>query len=207
LRAAAAQERGRGQGPAGRAARARAPRVGAAAVGGAPRARSAAGARTAGLVPGPARRLPRAAPRADLLPRRERDRSHGGGAPAPLRAEGAGPGPGRRCRRALPGRRLPRLSGLSRAPSPLPALGVTPSGMGNIKLAGAAPFGMGAEKPHHYLEMAETAWRNRDKWGYAWRILNDGVCDGCALGTSGLSDWTLDGVHLCLVRLNLLELN
>src|SRR5690606_10818841 len=32
-------------------------------------------------------------------------------------------------------------------------------------------------------------------------------CDGCALGTSGLRDWTLDGTHLCLIRLNLLELN
>lgn len=79
--------------------------------------------------------------------------------------------------------------------------------MGKVKLAGAAPFGIGAQKPHHYLEMAEIAWRNRGKWGYAWRILNDGVCDGCALGTSGLSDWTLEGTHLCLVRLNLLELN
>ena len=51
------------------------------------------------------------------------------------------------------------------------------------------------------------AWRNRDEAGYAWRILRDGVCDGCALGTSGLRDWTLDGVHLCMVRLDLLRLN
>jgi molybdopterin-dependent oxidoreductase alpha subunit len=33
------------------------------------------------------------------------------------------------------------------------------------------------------------------------------VCDGCALGTSGLHDWTLDGIHLCNVRLRLLRLN
>lgn len=78
---------------------------------------------------------------------------------------------------------------------------------GKVKLAGAVPFGIGKTKPHHYLEMADIAWKNRGKWGYAWRVLNDGVCDGCALGTSGLSDWTLDGTHLCLVRLNLLELN
>lgn len=78
---------------------------------------------------------------------------------------------------------------------------------GKLRLAGAAPFGIGETKPHHYLEMAEIAWRNRGKWSYAWRVLNDGVCDGCALGTSGLSDWTIDGTHLCLVRLNLLELN
>lgn len=79
--------------------------------------------------------------------------------------------------------------------------------LGKVKLAGPAPFGAFSTKPHHYLEMAEIAWRNRGKWRYAWRVLNDGVCDGCALGTSGLRDWTLDGTHLCLVRLNLLELN
>lgn len=69
------------------------------------------------------------------------------------------------------------------------------------------PFGLGETKPHHYLEMAKIAWRNRGKLGYAWRVLNDGVCDGCALGTTGLRDWTIDEPHLCLVRLNLLELN
>jgi molybdopterin-dependent oxidoreductase alpha subunit len=69
------------------------------------------------------------------------------------------------------------------------------------------PFGLGETKPHHYLEMAKIGWRNRGKLGYAWRVLTDGVCDGCALGTSGLDDWTIDEPHLCLVRLNLLELN
>ena len=69
------------------------------------------------------------------------------------------------------------------------------------------PFGLGQTKPHHFLEMGKVAWRNRDEAGYAWRILRDGVCDGCALGTSGLRDWTLDGVHLCMVRLDLLRLN
>ena len=68
-------------------------------------------------------------------------------------------------------------------------------------------FGLGHQKPHHYLEMAHVAWENRDELPFAWRILTDGVCDGCALGTSGLSDWTLDGVHLCMVRLELLRLN
>ncbi len=68
-------------------------------------------------------------------------------------------------------------------------------------------FGLGETKPKHFREMTKIAWRNRGKWGYAMRILQDGVCDGCALGTSGMSDWTIDGTHLCLVRLNLLELN
>ena len=68
-------------------------------------------------------------------------------------------------------------------------------------------FGLGQQKPHHYREMARIAWENRDQLPFAWRILKDGVCDGCALGTSGLSDWTLPGVHLCMVRLELMRLN
>src|SRR5205809_7093683 len=68
-------------------------------------------------------------------------------------------------------------------------------------------FGLGRQKPHHYREMARIVWENRDQLPFAWRILNDGVCDGCALGTSGLKDWTVDGVHLCMVRLELLRLN
>src|SRR5207244_6543242 len=70
-----------------------------------------------------------------------------------------------------------------------------------------ALFGLGQQKPHHYLDMLKVAWENRDQLPFAWRILNDGVCDGCALGTSGLSDWTLPGVHLCMVRLELMRLN
>ena len=48
---------------------------------------------------------------------------------------------------------------------------------------------------------------NRDRLGYAWDILNHGVCDGCALGTAGMRDWTLPEIHLCNVRLRLLRLN
>jgi molybdopterin-dependent oxidoreductase alpha subunit len=69
------------------------------------------------------------------------------------------------------------------------------------------PFGWFQRKPRHYLEMLRVAWQNRDHLGYAWKVLTRGVCDGCALGTSGLKDWTIDGTHLCLVRLNLLRLN
>lgn len=68
-------------------------------------------------------------------------------------------------------------------------------------------FGLGRQKPRHYREMLRVAWENRAELPYAWRILRDGVCDGCALGTSGLSDWTLDGTHLCMVRLELMRLN
>jgi len=69
------------------------------------------------------------------------------------------------------------------------------------------PFGIGEQRPNNYGEVARAAWENRDQAGYAWRILNEGVCDGCALGTRGLRDWTLEGVHLCNVRLRLLRLN
>src|SRR3970040_2722248 len=57
------------------------------------------------------------------------------------------------------------------------------------------------------LEVPRAAWENRDNARYAFRILSDGVCDGCALGTSGMDDWTIDGVHLCNVRLRLLRLS
>jgi molybdopterin-dependent oxidoreductase alpha subunit len=62
-------------------------------------------------------------------------------------------------------------------------------------------------KPNQYAEMLRVLWENRDQLPFAWRILQHGVCDGCALGTAGLKDWTQDGVHLCMVRLELLRLN
>ena len=70
-----------------------------------------------------------------------------------------------------------------------------------------ALFGLGTQKPRHYREMVRVAWENRDQLPFAWRILSRGVCDGCALGTSGLSDWTLPGTHMCMVRLELMRLN
>jgi len=73
--------------------------------------------------------------------------------------------------------------------------------------AGWKPFGLGEQKPHHYLAIAQAAWENRDNLAYAWRILDRGVCDGCSLGPAGLHDETLDGVHLCLTRLRMLRLN
>ncbi len=71
----------------------------------------------------------------------------------------------------------------------------------------AVPMGLGKVKPHHIRETMKIAWRNKDSLGYAYRILTQGVCDGCALGVSGLKDQTLDGPHLCTTRLNVLRLN
>ena len=73
--------------------------------------------------------------------------------------------------------------------------------------ASLVPTGLGQRKPNHFLDMARVAWANRDELPYAWRILTQGVCDGCALGTTGLQDWTMEGTHLCMVRLELLRLN
>lgn len=69
------------------------------------------------------------------------------------------------------------------------------------------PFGLGKVKPTHIRDMAKTVWENRDNLPYAARILTQGVCDGCALGVSGLKDRTLAGPHLCTTRLNVLRLN
>lgn len=70
------------------------------------------------------------------------------------------------------------------------------------------PFGiLVANKPRHFREMLRVLWENRGRWAYAWRILRHGVCDGCSLGTTGLRDHVLPGVHLCLTRLKLLRLN
>jgi molybdopterin-dependent oxidoreductase alpha subunit len=73
--------------------------------------------------------------------------------------------------------------------------------------AGLSPNGIGHTKPNHYAEMLRTVWENRDALPHALRILRKGVCDGCALGVAGLHDWTIDGVHLCTTRLNLLRVN
>lgn len=70
-----------------------------------------------------------------------------------------------------------------------------------------SPNGIGHQKPNHFGEMAKVAWKVRGRARDAWKILGQGVCDGCALGVAGFHDWTLDGVHLCTTRLNLLPLN
>jgi molybdopterin-dependent oxidoreductase alpha subunit len=73
--------------------------------------------------------------------------------------------------------------------------------------AGLIPNGIDQQKPNHYWEMVRTIWENRRHPFYAFRILRKGVCDGCALGVAGFKDWTMDGVHLCTTRLNLLQVN
>ncbi len=69
------------------------------------------------------------------------------------------------------------------------------------------PFGLGEPHPNNYGEIWKAVRENRGQLRYAWRILKEGCCDGCSLGTTGMRDWTMPGVHLCNVRLRLLRLN
>ena len=69
------------------------------------------------------------------------------------------------------------------------------------------PYGLNQQHPNNYKDILEAIWENRDSLRHAWRILNDGCCDGCALGTSGMHDWTMKGIHLCAVRLQLMRLH
>jgi molybdopterin-dependent oxidoreductase alpha subunit len=85
---------------------------------------------------------------------------------------------------------------------PKPKKHWTPSNWASWK-----PFGIGEQYPNNYWEVFRAIWLSRDKLPYAWNILDKGVCDGCALGTTGMKDWTLDGIHLCNVRLRLLQMN
>lgn len=69
------------------------------------------------------------------------------------------------------------------------------------------PYGLNQQHPNAYKDILSAIWENSDSLGYAWRILNNGCCDGCSLGTSGMHDWTMKGIHLCALRLKLLRLN
>ncbi|GAA3526756.1 FdhF/YdeP family oxidoreductase [Nonomuraea rosea] len=73
--------------------------------------------------------------------------------------------------------------------------------------ASLRPFGIGLRKPNNYLELWKAFRSVKGNRRYAWRILNQGTCDGCALGTQGMRDWTMDEIHLCNIRLRLLPLN
>ena len=81
------------------------------------------------------------------------------------------------------------------------------NGAPSRKYVSLVPFGLNQQHPNAYKDILDTIWENRDQLRYAWRILHDGCCDGCALGTTGMHDWTMKGIHLCALRLKLLRLN
>src|SRR5690606_33514610 len=82
------------------------------------------------------------------------------------------------------------------------ALPIYPRNWASLK-----PFGIGEGRPNNYLEIVRAVKENRGNLRYAWRILTQGTCDGCSLGTMGMRDWTTDEIHLCNIRLRLLRLN
>src|SRR5256712_8630438 len=92
-------------------------------------------------------------------------------------------------------------------PSPLPRDVASRGRRKGVRRVSPVPFGLGFTKPHNYREVFRSAWNNKRRPFFTWRILRDGVCDGCALGTTGLRDFTMEGIHLCTVRLDLLPLN
>lgn len=76
------------------------------------------------------------------------------------------------------------------------------------RLSRLVPFGLiGQTKPRRYREILGVLWENKTELPYAWKVLNHGVCDGCSLGPYGMKDNVLEGVHLCMIRLQLLKSN
>ena len=46
--------------------------------------------------------------------------------------------------------------------------------------AGWKPFGIGEQHPNNFAEITRALQENRDQAAFAWRIISQGVCDGCA---------------------------
>jgi len=88
---------------------------------------------------------------------------------------------------------------------PTPHLG--PPIQGEDQIASPIPFGWGHDKAHHILEIGAALRDNRHHLSYAWRILTEGVCDGCDMGSTGLHDDSLGGAHWCSERLRRLQIN
>jgi hypothetical protein len=61
------------------------------------------------------------------------------------------------------------------------------------------PYGLNEQHPNHYKDILKVVWDNRDHLGYAWRILRDGCCDGCSLGTAACTTgpWTASICAIC----------
>ncbi|MGE5306063.1 MAG: molybdopterin-dependent oxidoreductase [Alphaproteobacteria bacterium] len=58
-----------------------------------------------------------------------------------------------------------------------------------------------------YRDCLVALWENKRYLPHAWNILTRGVCDDCSLGSFGLRDPVLGGLHLCAGRLESLRLN
>jgi molybdopterin-dependent oxidoreductase alpha subunit len=74
-------------------------------------------------------------------------------------------------------------------------------------LSWAVPSGIDDRAPHPYRDVLGAIWENKRNLSYAWNILTRGVCDSCSLGSQGLRDNVLGGLHLCTNRFKSLRLN
>lgn len=75
-------------------------------------------------------------------------------------------------------------------------------------LSSLVPFGMHhRSNPRPYRDLLSAIWENKWHLPYAWNILKRGVCDGCSLGSYGLRDTVVGGLHLCTSRFKLLRLS
>ena len=61
--------------------------------------------------------------------------------------------------------------------------------------------------PHYIGKILAATWQNRRELSYTWKILKDGVCDGCSTGSHGLQDDVLQTTHCCIARLKFLRRN
>jgi len=50
------------------------------------------------------------------------------------------------------------------------------------------PYGLNEQHPNAYKDIVKAIWENRDQLSYAWRILNNGCCDGCSGGGGNAQD-------------------
>jgi hypothetical protein len=46
--------------------------------------------------------------------------------------------------------------------------------------AGPKSFGLGEQHPNNFAEVFRATWENQNNLGYAYGILDPGICDGCA---------------------------
>ncbi len=69
-------------------------------------------------------------------------------------------------------------------------------------LASWVPFGLDRPGPRRGPGLARAAWRARHHPRFALDVLRYGVCGTCELGTHGLRDDAIAGVHFCSRRLD-----
>ena len=60
------------------------------------------------------------------------------------------------------------------------------------------PYGLNEQHPNNYKDILQCAWENRDNLPYAFRILNDGCCDGCCADADCISAFRISSIAITL---------